>query len=281
MTRRHAPPTTCPPAGGASRKPIGVFDSGIGGLTVFDAIARRMPAEDLVYFGDTAHVPYGTKSPDAVGRYSSEVARHLDGVGIKALVVACNTASAVALPKVRRSTHVPVIGVILPGARAAAAASGSGSIGIIGTEATISSGAYTRAVGGLRPGARVTGAACPLFVPLVEEGWWDHPVTETVARHYLGPMKRAGVDSLILGCTHYPLLRGVVGRVMGKGVTLIDSAAATAVEIRALLRRIGLERTDGKGRHRFIVSDGPERFRRLARRLIGRDVEVRCHRFDL
>lgn len=248
---------------------------------MFDAISRRMPSENLVYFGDTAHVPYGTKSPEAVGRYSFEVARFLDRCGIKALVVACNTASAVALPRVRRGTRVPVIGVILPGAKSAVEASRSGSIGIIGTEATISSGAYTRVVTGLRPKARVVGIACPLFVPLVEEGWWDDAVTEAVARRYLAPMRLGGVDTLILGCTHYPLLKDVVARVMGKGVALIDSAEQTAVEICGLLRRMGLERTSGRGRHRFVVSDGPERFRRLAGRLIGKEVDVRCHRFDL
>ncbi|MBI5209233.1 MAG: glutamate racemase [Elusimicrobia bacterium] len=280
MKRRLTPPATRPPAGGASELPIGVFDSGIGGLTVFDAIGRRMPRENLVYFGDTAHVPYGTKSPEAVGRYSSEIARYLDRRGIKALVVACNTASAVALPRIRRSVRVPVIGVILPGAKAAAAASGSGSIGIIGTEATISSRAYVKAVRRLRPAARITGIACPLFVPLVEEGWWEHPVTEAVARRYLAPLKRAGVDSLILGCTHYPLLKGVLRRVMGPRLALIDSAERTAVETEALLRRLGLERRSGKGVHRFIVSDGPERFQRLARRLIGRRVKVVEHRFE-
>ncbi|MBI5623685.1 MAG: glutamate racemase [Elusimicrobia bacterium] len=269
-----------PSAGRTSDGPVGVFDSGIGGLTVLDAISRRMPAESLVYFGDTAHVPYGTKSPEAVARYSSEVARYLEGLGVKALVVACNTASAVALPTVRRAVGVPVIGVILPGAKAAAEASRSGRIGIIGTEATIASGAYTRAVKGLRPKARVTGAACPLFVPFVEEGWWDGSVIEAVARRYLGTMRRSGVDTLILGCTHYPLLRGVVAAEMGKAVTLIDSAEQTAIELWALLRRLGLERTSGKGKARFIVSDGPGRFRMLARRLIGKDVDVRRHRFD-
>jgi glutamate racemase len=247
---------------------------------VFDAISRLMPSENLVYFGDTAHVPYGTKSPEAVGRYASEVARRLDRLGIKALVVACNTASALALPKVRRIVRVPVLGVILPGARAAAAASRTGRIGIIGTEATIASGAYTRAVTGLRPAARVTGSACPLFVPLVEEGWWDGPVVEAVARRYLAGMRRRGVDTLILGCTHYPLLRKVLGRVMGPKAALIDSAEQTAVDVCGLLRRLGLERMGGRARHRFFVSDGPERFRRLARRLIGRDVDVRCDRFD-
>ncbi len=261
-------------------RPIGVFDSGLGGLTVLSALARRMPQEPLVYFGDTAHLPYGTKSEDAVGRYSLACARILAESGIKALVVACNTASALALPKIREAVRVPVVGVILPGARAAAQVSRNGTIGIIGTEATIASGAYTRAVRGFKPRARVIPAACPLFVPLAEEGWWEDPVTEAVARRYLAALRRAGMDTLILGCTHYPLLKRVIGRVAGPGVALIDSAEQTAIEAEDLLISLKLRRTAGRGERRFMVSDGPKRFGKFARLLLGRAVAVDVRRSD-
>ncbi|MBI4422148.1 MAG: glutamate racemase, partial [Elusimicrobia bacterium] len=184
--------------------PIGVFDSGVGGLTVLQALAARMPREALAYFGDTAHIPYGSKSAEAVTRFSLEVARFLKRLRIKLLVVACNTASALALPRLQRELGLPVIGVIEPGARAAASATRNRRIGIIATEATIASGAYQTALRALLPGLRPVAKACPLFVPLVEEGWWSHPVTFAVAREYLAPVAREGIDTLILGCTHYP-----------------------------------------------------------------------------
>lgn len=262
-------------------RPIGVFDSGVGGLTVFKAIGRRMPAENLVYFGDTAHVPYGSKSKEAVTRYSAEVARFLRGKRVKALVVACNTSSALALPRIQAESNVPVIGVIGPGARAAAAAS-SGRVGVIGTEATVQSGAYALALRRSRPRLRVESAACPLFVPLIEEGWWRHPVTERVAREYLEPLKRARVDTLVLGCTHYPLLKPVLSRVMGPSVRLIDSADETALETEAVLNGLGLRRRGAAGARGFFCSDAPERFLRLAKRLLGMSVkDVGLHRFDL
>ena len=261
--------------------PIGVFDSGVGGLTVMQAIARRLPRESLLYFGDTAHLPYGNKSPEAVTRFSLEVARFLKGKGIKALVVACNTASALALPRLKRELGLPVIGVIEPGARAAAAATRRGRVGIIATEATIASGAYQRAIERLLPGARPVGKACPLFVPLVEEGWWSHPVTRAVAREYLRPLERAGIDTLILGCTHYPLLKSSLRRLLGGGVRLIDSAEETARELEALLEREGLRARRARGSHAFFASDGPERFLKLAKRLLGVSVrKVNIWRFD-
>lgn len=264
-----------------SGRPIGVFDSGIGGLTVFKALSRRMPRERLLYFGDTAHVPYGSKSSQAVTRYSVEVAKFLADKGIKLLVVACNTASAVALPAIRKHVEVSVLGVIEPGARAAAAANRSGSVGIIGTEATISSGAYTRAIKSHLPKAKVFAQACPLFVPLVEEGWWAHRATTEVARHYLSPMKRAGVDTLILGCTHYPLLKGAIRKIMGASVTLVDSAEQTAREAEKLLSGLGLLARAGRGRHAYYVSDDPARFLKSARRLLGVDIgRAGLHRFD-
>jgi glutamate racemase len=261
--------------------PIGVFDSGIGGLTVLRSLERRMPGESLIYFGDTAHVPYGSKSPEAVARYSTAVARFLAAKGVKLLVVACNTSSAVALEAVRRAVKVPVIGVIVPGARAAAAL-GARRVGVIGTEATVRSGAYPRALRAAGSRARAESAACPLFVPLVEEGWWDGLVTETVARRYAAPLKRARVDALILGCTHYPVLKPVLSRVMGKGVRLVDSAEETAREAERELLRLGLRSSrKGRGRREFYASDAPQRFLRLARRLLGRRVErVRLHAFE-
>ncbi|MBI5239561.1 MAG: glutamate racemase [Elusimicrobia bacterium] len=262
-------------------RPIGIFDSGLGGLTVLQAVSRRMPEENLVYFGDTAHVPYGSKSRETVTRYSLEVARFLAGRRIKALVVACNTSSALALDAVARSLDVPVLGVIQPGADAAAAATRSGRVGIIGTEATIASGAYTAALKARLPRVRVAPLACPLFVPLVEEGWWGHRATALVARHYLGALRRSGIDTLILGCTHYPLLKGVVRRVMGPRVRLIDSAEQTALETERLLLSLGLRRQGGRGTRRFFVSDAPKRFLKLARRLLGVRVgTVELHAFD-
>lgn len=259
--------------------PIGVFDSGVGGLTVFKALARRMPGEDLVYFGDTAHVPYGSKSKETVTRYSTEIARFLRKRGVKAVVVACNTSSALALEAIRRSVDVPVVGVIEPGARAAAAAS-RGRVGVIGTEATVKSGAYAAAIKKLSPRARVTAQACPLFVPLVEEGWWRHPVTAQVAREYLKPFSGGRVDALVLGCTHYPLLKKAISGVVGPGVTLIDSAEQTAVEVEALLERLDLRRAGRAGKREFWCSDAPDRFLRLAKRLgVGAKI-ARLHPFE-
>src|SRR5258708_27934521 len=195
--------------------PLGVFDSGIGGLSVARALFERLPKESVIYFGDTARVPYGPKSPDTVRRYSAEILAYLLGRGVKAVVVACNTSTAHALGSLKEKSPVPVIGVIEPGARAAVAATRSGNIGVIGTAGTIASGAYERAIKALRPDAKVHGQACPLFVPLVEEGWFDHPATELIARQYVEPLERAGVDVLVLGCTHYPLLKPLRARGLG------------------------------------------------------------------
>jgi glutamate racemase len=264
------------------RSPIGVFDSGLGGLTVFKALARLMPEESLVYFGDTAHVPYGSKSPEAIARYSTEVARFLAGRGIKLLVVACNTSSAWALPAIRRAVKVPVIGVIEPGARAALASSLGGRIGVIGTEATVNSGAYPKAIKALARGARTESRACPLFVPLVEEGLWNGPIVSAVARKYLAPLKAARVTSLILGCTHYPYLKPVLAKTMGPRVRLIDSAEETARETARVLSEIGLRAPKGgRGRREFFASDAPERFARLGREMLGGKVaRVKLHPFD-
>jgi glutamate racemase len=261
--------------------PIGVFDSGLGGLTVFKALARRMPEESLLYFGDTAHVPYGSKSPEAIARFSTAVARFLGKKGIKALVVACNTSSAWALPAIRKAVKVPVIGVIEPGSRAALAVSKGRRIGVIGTEATVKSGAYPAAIQKLAR-AKTESQACPLFVPFVEEGWWTGPVIEAVARRYAGPLKKAKVDTLILGCTHYPYLKPVLARVMGPKVRLIDSAEETAAETARVLAKLDLRAPRGRrGARRYFASDAPERFGRLGTRMLGTPIKkVALHPFD-
>ena len=250
--------------------PLGVFDSGIGGLTVAHAIFERLPAESVVYFGDTARVPYGPKSPETVRRYSGEILQYLLGRGVKMVVVACNTSTAHALDDLRRRSPVPVIGVIEPGAKAAVAATTTGRIGVIGTAGTIASGAYERAIKALRPDATVISQACPLFVPLVEEGWFEHPATELVAREYLEPLRAAGIDVLVLGCTHYPLLKPLLGRVLGPAVRLIDSAEETAAAVAREIDSGGLATADPKGvTHEFVVSDDEPRFRSVGARFLG------------
>ncbi|HEU4763197.1 MAG TPA: glutamate racemase [Gemmatimonadales bacterium] len=250
--------------------PIGIFDSGIGGLTVTRAVYEALPRESTVYFGDTARVPYGPKSPDTVRRYSLEILDWLLDQGVKAVVVACNTSTAHALDALRAASPVPVIGVIEPGAAAAVRASRGGAIGVIGTAGTVASGAYARAIQARRPGAEVRQVACPLFVPLVEEGWFDHPATELVAREYLAPLLADHVDALVLGCTHYPLLKPLLGRVMGPEVALIDSADETAAEVKRVLGEAGLEAPSGHvASHRFAVSDDEARFRQVGARFIG------------
>lgn len=250
--------------------PIGIFDSGIGGLTVARAIYQRLPGESTVYFGDTARVPYGPKSPETVRRYSLEILHWLLGQGVKLVVVACNTSTAHALAALREASPVPVLGVIEPGARAAVAASQGGPAGVIGTAGTIASNAYARAIHDLAPALRVEQVACPLFVPLVEEGWFEHPATELIAREYLAPLRRAEVDALVLGCTHYPLLKPLLGRVMGDKVRLIDSAEETARAAADALAARGLEAPmGGPVYHRFVVSDDEPRFRQVGSRFIG------------
>jgi glutamate racemase len=250
--------------------PIGIFDSGIGGLTVTRAIYERLPGESTIYFGDTARVPYGPKSPETVRRYSLEILAWLLDQGVKAVVIACNTSTAHALDALQAASPVPVIGVIEPGARAAAAASTGGPIGVIGTAGTIASNAYAKAIHRVRPDARVEQRACPLFVPLVEEGWFEHPAAELVAREYLAPLADAGVEALVLGCTHYPLLKPLLQRVMGPGVSLIDSGDETAAVVAAALGEAGLTAPPGtEPLHRFAVSDDEARFRQVGSRFIG------------
>jgi glutamate racemase len=258
-----------------SDAPIGVFDSGIGGLTVAAALIRRLPSERIVYFGDTARVPYGPKSPDTVVRYSREIAGWLVGEGVKAVVVACNTATAHALPALRAELAVPVLGVIEPGARDAVESAKDSALGVIGTAGTIASGAYARAIWALAPTATVVSQACPLFVPLVEEGWVDHPATRLIARDYLTPLVAAHVRVLVLGCTHYPLLKPLLTDVLGSEVALIDSAEATAREAAALLEVHNLLAPPSQSApsHRFVASDAPAQFLRLGQRFLGAAIE--------
>lgn len=249
-----------------SEKPIGIFDSGLGGLTVFRELRALLPAENLVYFGDTARVPYGTKSAEAVINFSKEITSFLLGKKIKLLVVACNTASSLALDAIRAVSPVPVMGVILPGVEAALhTAPRGGRVLVTGTTATINSKAYSRALSG--SGMRVTEKACPLFVPLVEEGWCSKPVATQIAREYLSAF-RGRADALILGCTHYPLLKKVISRVMGPRTKIVDSARAAACAARDELAARGLLSRGRKGRAEFIVSDAPERFSALALKLL-------------
>lgn len=250
--------------------PIGVFDSGLGGLTVANALMHRLPKESLLYVGDTARVPYGPKSPDTVRRYALQIGAWLVGEGVKMVVVACNTATAHALSTLQDALPVPVVGVVSAGARAAVLATQGGAIGVIGTRGTIASGAYTSAIHQWLPNVTVRGIACPMLVPLVEEGWTDHPATRLIVREYLAPLRAAAVDTLVLGCTHYPLLTPVIADEMGAAVRLIDSAAETAADVGTVLRDRN-QLADAAGPqplHRFVVSDAPEHFLTLGSRFL-------------
>lgn len=248
---------------------IGVFDSGIGGLTVLKEILRFLPGEELLYLGDTARVPYGTKSPTTVLRYAHEAAAFLVGRQVKMLVVACNTASSVAIPELEERFNLPVIGVIEPGARKAVSLTRGGKVGVIGTEGTIRSGAYTRAIRALDPAIEVFAAPCPLFVPLVEEGWTDHQVAHLVAREYLEPLKARGIDTLVLGCTHYPLLKATLHQALGDKVQLIDSAEETAHLVARILGEKKTFRSSRPGWPRYFVTDDPARFEKIGGAFVG------------
>ena len=251
---------------------IGVFDSGIGGLTVLQKIIETLPKENTVYLGDTARAPYGTKSVETVLRYSFENTEFLVQKGVKAVVVACNTSTAIALTRLRDSLSIPVIGVIEPGVRRAIKSTKNKKVGVIGTEATIQSGAYTRALKEADGGVEVYSRACPLFVPLVEEGWTDNDVVEMTVKAYLASLKQSGIDTLILGCTHYPLLKKIIRKFMGSNVRLVDSAEETAKEVELALKKDGLTRKNSKGIHSFFVTDAPDRFIEVGRRFLGEKV---------
>lgn len=251
-------------------KAIGIFDSGVGGLTVLKEVVRALPQEDTIYLGDTARVPYGTKSPETVVRYSRQIAQYLLSRDIKLLIVACNTASAVALSTLQQEFDIPIVGVIEPGARAAAAVTKSGKVGVIGTAATIGSSAYTKAIKRINPEIEVLSRACPLFVPLAEEGWVENEVARMTARIYLDDLKKQGVDTLVLGCTHYPILKDVIAEVMGPEVTLVDSAEQTALTVAEILSRQQLLRPVGEqGNHHYYVTDIPAGFIRVGNRFLG------------
>jgi glutamate racemase len=256
-----------------SNAAIGIFDSGVGGLTVFARVAQRLPHESIIYLGDTARVPYGTKSGETVQRYAAACANVLVSRGIKMLVVACNTASAHALETLRKDLDVPVIGVIMPGARAAVERTRNGRIGVIGTASTISSKAYDDAILGLAPSARVFSKACPLFVPFAEEGWVDGAVPRQVARIYLEELLHNGVDTLVLGCTHYPLLRDILQETVGAQVSLVDSAEATSHVVAATMDELCLSRDpNAPPEYRYLVTDAPENFARVGERFLGRAI---------
>ena len=257
---------------------LGVFDSGVGGLTVAREVVAALPAEDLAYLGDTARVPYGTRSQETVRRYAAGIVRVLAGLGLKALVGACNTASAVALDALRASCSVPVLGVVAPGAARAAERTRTGYVAVLATATTVASSAYSRAIRERDPAIRVTAVPCPLLVPLAEEGWVTGDVPEAVARRYLSPLAGSDVDTLVLGCTHYPLLRpvlhAVATEVLGRPPDIVDSATAVAAALAARLESDGLRSPDGPpGRRRFLVTDALESFSALAPRFLGGPVE--------
>jgi glutamate racemase len=253
--------------------PLGVFDSGLGGLTVVHALRDALPRERIVYLGDTARVPYGTKGAATVVRYALSCAKHLVARDVKAIVVACNTVSAVAIERLRVELDIPVLGVIEPGARAAVAATRTGRIGVLATAGTIASGAYPRAVAQVSTRAEVVGQPAPMLVPLAEEGWTEGEVPRLVVRRYVEPLARSGVDVVVLGCTHYPLLRGVIQAEVrahaGDHVAVVDSAHATATEVRAFLEERGLARTSGEGTVELLVTDVPRTFTEVAARFLG------------
>ena len=254
--------------------PIGVFDSGVGGLTVIRALEKRLPNESLIYLGDTARIPYGTRSVPTVQRYASEDAAFIESKNVKAIVIACNTASALAADYLEKVCSVPVIGVRWPGARKAAALSRTGTAGVIATEATIASRAYDKAILSIRPEVKIISHACPLFVPLAEEGWLNHHVTRLIAEEYLAELKNSDIDTLVLGCTHYPILRPVIEEVLGRQLNYVDSGQAVAEEVAVLLEERQLSRTTASQRiEEFYVTDAAGRFQRVAELFLGRRLE--------
>jgi len=257
--------------------PIGVFDSGVGGLTVAREIMRNLPNEDIVYFGDTARVPYGSKSKDNIIRYSRQIIHFLQTKGVKVIVIACNTASALALETVKDEFDIPIIGVVEPGARAALAVTETKKIGVIGTEATVRSAMYEKIIQGIEPGVSVLAKACPLFVPLVEEGFKKHHVTDEIIDYYLASLKESDIDALILGCTHYPLLRSKIREYVGEKITLVNPAYETAMDLKVILQENDMENPDVEGDHgsySFYVSDAADKFKQFANSILPYDIET-------
>lgn len=265
--------------------PVGVFDSGVGGLTVTREIMRQLPNENMVYFGDTARVPYGSKSKDNIIRYSRQIIRFLQTKNVKAIVIACNTASALALDVVKEETDIPIMGVIVPGAAAAVRVTRNKKIGVIGTEATIRSQMYSKVMKGMLPGVEVIGKPCPLFVPIVEEGFAKHKIAEEVIDYYLASMKETDIDTMILGCTHYPLLRSKIMKYLGDGISLVNPAYETAMELKKLLTEMDLLNEeessvegDGQvcanGSYEFYVSDTADKFKQFANSILPYDIRT-------
>lgn len=261
----------------AKEKPIGIFDSGVGGLTVVREVMRNIPKERIVYFGDTARVPYGGKSKETILRYSRQIVHFLQSQDVKAIVIACNTASALALEELSREIDIPIIGVIKPGAKVACATTKNNRVGVIGTKATIASGLYKELIQEINPNIQVVGKACPLFVPLVEENWLKDPVTKEVATRYLEDMKEENIDTLILGCTHYPLLRSMLREIMGEKVTLVNPAYETACRLREMLHDLHLMNDqsleESTHPHRFFVSDSAESLLDFANSILPCEIE--------
>ncbi|KQC07970.1 MAG: glutamate racemase [Candidatus Cloacimonas sp. SDB] len=253
------------------KQPIGIFDSGVGGLTVFREIRKNFPYEDIIYFGDTARVPYGPKSRNTIVEYSVQNARFLTQYGAKIIVVACNTSSAVALEHLQKNFSIPVIGVIESGAEAAVKATCNNKIGVIGTDGTIRSNAYFNAISALFSKMEIHSRACPLFVSLVEEGWENHEVTEIIIKEYLTPLLAKKIDTLVLGCTHYPILKPAIRKIVGNEIALIDSAEALALQLQKLIPKQEIEQ-DGKDT--FFVSDNEEKFRKIASHILGRNIQT-------
>ena len=253
-----------------TRRPIGVFDSGIGGLTVAAALRKLLPHEDIFYIGDTARVPYGGKSQETIERYSVEISEMLLAENAKMIVAACNTASALGIPRLERTLSIPVAGVILPGARAAVEATRNGHVGVIGTRGTVRSGAYERAIRELAPEVRVTSRACPMLVPAIEEGWLDDPITESICARYLAGLLESGIDTLVLGCTHYPLLTPALARYLGPDIRLVDSAENCAIAVRQLLADNGIQAPENQaGKLEVVLTDASDGFLPVAEKALG------------
>ncbi|MFH1449005.1 MAG: glutamate racemase [bacterium] len=258
-----------------SNEPIGIFDSGLGGLTVLSEITKILPKEDLIYFGDTARTPYGSKSKDTIIKYSLEISKFLFNQGVKALVVACHTATSYALDTLQERYQIPIIGVVEQGAKEAVNATKNGRIGVIGTEGTISNNLYAKIIKLLNSEVQIISQPCPLFVPLVEEGWIETEVTYLIAKEYLSPLKENQVDTLILGCTHYPLVKKVIQEVMGNEVTLIDAATVVANKVKDVLEKLGLSSAkESYGHLRYYVSDEPARFTKMGERFLHKEMRI-------
>lgn len=254
-------------------RPIGIFDSGLGGLTILKTLSRALPKEHLIYFGDTVNVPYGSKSKAAVTGFSLAIGQFLQERGVKLIIVACNTASALALPSLQKTLKVPVIGVIEPGALSAAQSTRNGKVAVLATEATVQSRAYPRALARLDKRIRTFQHACPVFVPLIEEGWVHKQAGELIIADYLTSVRKSGADTVILGCTHYPVIKKYIAKQLGSQIRLVDSAEALTAEVQARLTRQGMLNLRGRGKLQIYASDAPERFKRLAKHILGRELK--------